>query len=129
MFANFLLLSLVSPLLLTLPEPLTSPNNTTNCSPFLTPLPPSKQFVLLLNIVIALLRLVYFVDPRGWEGIYTPILYEFLLNLAWCLILAQWLLVILRWRDLKDYIGAPIRVLPLSLSLPLSLFLSFAFSL
>eukprot|EP00298_Acanthocystis_sp_HF-20_P006518 c16353_g1_i1.p1 GENE.c16353_g1_i1~~c16353_g1_i1.p1 ORF type:complete len:320 (+),score=100.65 c16353_g1_i1:20-979(+) len=65
-----------------------------------------KLIVLGLNEIVAVLRVIYFVDPRGWNGYYQSITYELLLRIPICLQLAQWLIIILRWRDLELFTGS-----------------------
>eukprot|EP00300_Choanocystis_sp_HF-7_P042695 c9407_g1_i1.p1 GENE.c9407_g1_i1~~c9407_g1_i1.p1 ORF type:complete len:379 (+),score=59.80 c9407_g1_i1:42-1178(+) len=58
------------------------------------------KFVLYINMLVACARIAFFVDPRGWEGRYTNFATEVLLHIPRCFQLSQWLLIILRWRDL-----------------------------
>eukprot|EP00300_Choanocystis_sp_HF-7_P005459 c14093_g1_i1.p1 GENE.c14093_g1_i1~~c14093_g1_i1.p1 ORF type:complete len:353 (-),score=45.01 c14093_g1_i1:243-1271(-) len=62
--------------------------------------------VLFINVFVCCARLAFFVDPRGWEDRYSDLTAEVLLQLPRCLQMSQWLLIILRWRDLGLFADA-----------------------
>ena len=96
----------------------------------------SRQIVLRLNALVCVLRLILFVDvrpfhiiliqivfqhpprsstlppqPRGWKDIYPDGLYELLFRIGLCLIMAEWLVIVMRWFELGELSNTTFNVL------------------
>eukprot|EP00299_Pterocystis_sp_00344_P015204 c7583_g1_i1.p1 GENE.c7583_g1_i1~~c7583_g1_i1.p1 ORF type:complete len:149 (-),score=19.61 c7583_g1_i1:428-874(-) len=55
------------------------------------------KVILFLMFFICLLRIPFFVDPRGWANIYPDIVFELLLQIAFCLMISQWIFIVQSW--------------------------------
>eukprot|EP00300_Choanocystis_sp_HF-7_P027334 c32428_g1_i1.p1 GENE.c32428_g1_i1~~c32428_g1_i1.p1 ORF type:complete len:451 (-),score=96.96 c32428_g1_i1:151-1503(-) len=60
---------------------------------------------LRLNTLVCIMRIVLFVDPRGWKGYFPEIAFELMLRLGLVIILAEWLTIVLRWFELGELSG------------------------
>eukprot|EP00298_Acanthocystis_sp_HF-20_P005849 c15881_g1_i1.p1 GENE.c15881_g1_i1~~c15881_g1_i1.p1 ORF type:complete len:355 (-),score=72.60 c15881_g1_i1:42-1010(-) len=61
------------------------------------------KIVILISIITPLIRIAFFVDPRGWKHIYGEAVFETLNVGGICLITMQWILIIMRWWELGAF--------------------------